>query len=51
MTLEQEIEMLPVLLLQAMIEHRFFDCTWIKHRKQEIENYIHMNGGISKYDS
>lgn len=50
MNVIQEIEILPVMLLEALINHDFFSATYIKKHKQEIEDWINMNGGRSKYE-
>lgn len=47
----KELELLPVLLVEALVEHRFFDAFNLKQRKLELENFFRMNGGESKYDS
>lgn len=45
MSIEQEIETLPVLLIEAMLAHRFFDANNIKRRQEELKKWVQMNGG------
>lgn len=45
----KELEMLPVLLLEALVEHRFFDAYNIKKKKIELEAWFRMNSLESKY--
>lgn len=46
MSIEQEIEILPVLLVECIINRKFFDANNIKSRQCEIRNYVNMNSGI-----
>ena len=46
MSIEQEIEILPVLLVECIINRKFFDANNIKARQDEIRNYVNMNSGI-----
>lgn len=43
MTLPQLMSLLPVLKLEAMLEHRYFDATWIKKQEEDVKNFIRMN--------
>lgn len=43
MTPEMEIEMLPVMLVEAILKHDFFAANQIKARQVELENWIRMN--------
>ncbi len=45
MNVEQEIAMLPVLLVEAILNHDFFMANQIKRREEELKNWINMNGG------
>lgn len=45
MTVEQEIETLPVLLVEAMLAHDFFTAANIKRRQEELKKWVRMNGG------
>lgn len=45
MSVEQEIETLPVLLVEAMLAHDFFTATNIKRRQEELKKWVQMNGG------
>ena len=46
MSIEQEIEILPVLLVECIINRKFFEANNIKARQCEIRNYVNMNSGI-----
>lgn len=46
MSIEQEIEILPVLLVECIINRKFFDANNIKARQDEIRNYVNMNSGV-----
>lgn len=46
MSIEQEIEILPVLLVECIINRKFFDANNIKARQDKIRNYVNMNSGI-----
>lgn len=46
MSIEQEIEILPVLLVECIINRKFFDANNIKARQEEIRNWVNMNSGI-----
>ena len=46
MSVEQEIEILPVLLVECLINKKFFDANNIKARQCEIRNYVNTNSGI-----
>jgi hypothetical protein len=43
MTVEQEIEILPALLVEAMLAHRFFEANQIKKRQEELKKWVRMN--------
>lgn len=43
--LENEINMLPAAILEAMLHHRFFDYTQLMNRKESIQKFLRMNGG------
>lgn len=45
MTVEQEIEILPALLVEAMLAHDFFTATNIKKRQEELKKWAQMNSG------
>lgn len=45
MTVEQEIEILPALLVEAMLAHDFFTATNIKKRQEELKKWVQMNSG------
>ena len=45
MGIEQEIEVLPVLLVEAMLAHDFFTATNIKKRQEELKKWVQMNSG------
>lgn len=45
MTVEQEIETLPVLLVEAMLAHDFFTATNIKKKQEELKKWVQMNVG------
>lgn len=45
MTVEQEIEILPALLVEAMLAHDFFTATNIKRRQEELKKWVQMNSG------
>ena len=45
----KELEILPVLLVEALVEHRFFDAFNLKRKKLELENWFRMNSFESKY--
>lgn len=45
MGIEQEIETLPVLLVEAMLSHHFFDAANIKRKQEELKRWVQMNGG------
>lgn len=45
MSIEQEIETLPVLLVEAMLAHDFFMAANIKKRQEELKKWVQMNGG------
>lgn len=45
MSIEQEIEILPALLVEAMLAHRFFDATNIKKKQEELKKWVRMNSG------
>lgn len=47
----KELELLPVLLVEALVKHNFFDAFNLKKKKLELENFFRMNGGESKYDN
>lgn len=49
MNLLQELELLPVLLVEALVEHRFFDACHLKRKKLELENFFNMNSLESKF--
>ena len=44
--IETEIELLPVLLVEFIINRKFFEANQIKRRQDEIRNYVNMNSGI-----
>lgn len=46
MSIEQEIEILPALLVEAMLAHRFFDAANIKKRQEELKKWVKMNAGL-----
>lgn len=46
MSINQEIEILPVLLVECIINKKFFDASNVKRRQEEIRNYVNMNSGI-----
>lgn len=46
MNIEQEISMLPIQLIEAILRHDFFTAANVKQRKKEIENWINMNSNI-----
>ena len=46
MSIEQEIEILTVLLVECIINRKFFDANNIKASQDEIRNYVNMNSGI-----
>ena len=46
MSIEQEIEILPVLLVECIINRKFFDANNIKAKQDEIRKYVNMNSGI-----
>lgn len=43
MSIEQEIEILPALLVEAMLSHDFFSATNIKKRQEELKKWVQMN--------
>lgn len=45
MGIDQEIETLPVLLVEAMLSHDFFTAANIKKRQEELKKWVQMNGG------
>ncbi len=45
MCTEQEIEILPALLVEAMLAHDFFTAANIKRRQEELKKWVQMNGG------
>lgn len=45
MSIEQEIEILPALLVEAMLAHDFFTAANIKRRQEELKKWCRMNGG------
>lgn len=45
----KELEILPVLLVEALVEHRFFDAYNLKRKKLELEGWLRMNSFESKY--
>lgn len=45
MSVEQEIEILPALLVEAMLAHDFFMAANIKRRQEELKKWVQMNGG------
>ena len=45
MVIEQEIEILPTLLVEAMLVHDFFTAANIKKRQEELKKWVQMNGG------
>lgn len=45
MSIEQEIETLPVLLVEAMLAHDFFMAANIKRRQEELKKWVQMNSG------
>lgn len=45
MVIEQEIEILPTLLVEAMLAHDFFTAANIKRRQEELKKWVQMNGG------
>ena len=45
MSVEQEIEILPALLIEAMLAHDFFTATNIKRRQEELKKWVQMNSG------
>lgn len=49
--LMKELELLPVLLLEALVEHRYFDAYNIKRKKLELTNWFRMNSMESKYNT
>lgn len=51
MSIVKELELLPVLLVEALVEHRFFDAYHIKRKKLELEHFFHMNSLESKYST
>ena len=46
MSIEQEIEILPVLLVECIINRDFFNANNIKARQEELRNWVNMNSGI-----
>lgn len=46
MSIEQEIEVLPVLLVECIINRKFFDANNIKKRQEELRSWVNMNSGI-----
>lgn len=46
MSINQEIEILPVLLVECIINKKFFDASNVKRRQEEIRNYVNMNSVI-----
>ena len=42
MSIEQEIEILPALLVEAMLAHRFFDANNIKKKQEELKLWEHL---------
>lgn len=45
MTVEQEIEILPALLVEAMLAHDYFTAMNIKRRQEELKKWVQMNSG------
>lgn len=45
MSIEQEIEILPALLVEAMLAHDFFAAMNIKRRQEELKKWVQMNSG------
>lgn len=45
MSIEQEIELLPALLVEAMLQHDFFTATNVKKRQEELKKWVQMNSG------
>ena len=44
--IETEIEMLPILLVECIINRKFFDANNIKARQEELRNWVNINSGI-----
>lgn len=44
MNIEQEIETLPVLLVEAMLAHDYFLAANVKKRQEELKKWVQMNG-------
>ena len=44
--IETEIELLPILLVECIINRDFFNANNIKARQEELRNWINMNSGI-----
>lgn len=47
--MEQEIELLPTLILEAMLNKDFFGYKNLTKKKDSIQNFLNMNSGESKY--
>lgn len=45
MSIEQTLELLPALLVEAMLAHDFFTATNIKRRQEELKKWVQMNSG------
>lgn len=45
MSVEQEIEILPALLVEAILAHDFFMAENVKKRQEELKKWVQMNGG------
>lgn len=45
MTVEQEIGILPALLVEAMLAHDYFMAMNIKRRQEELKKWVQMNSG------
>lgn len=50
MSIIKELEILPVLLVEALVQHRFFDAYNLKRKKLELEQWFRMNSFESKYE-
>ena len=46
MSIEKEIEILPVLLVECIINRKFFEASNVKRIQCELRNWVNMNSGI-----
>lgn len=47
--LSEEVRILPVLIFDAVLNHRYFDYKYLSKRKKSIQQFLNMNGESSKW--